>query len=77
MGKAGYVYSAGDHSRFTVSLAPTGEARTEVTEVTEDFLVIDEPFPCRFSPTKLPRKPFSVFPDLRVLRASPVPPSQG
>src|ERR1700736_5192386 len=68
-----YVVSAGDHRRFTVSLAPTGEARTEDTEVTEDFLVIDEPLPCRFSPTKLPRRPFSVFPDLRdlrVLRAS-------
>jgi hypothetical protein len=36
--------------------------------------VIDKPLPCRFSPTKLPRKPFSVFPDLRdlcVLRARP------
>jgi transcriptional regulator of aromatic amino acid metabolism len=32
-----YVVSAGDHRRFTVSLAPTGEARTEDTEVTEDF----------------------------------------
>jgi hypothetical protein len=40
-----YVVSAGDHRRFTVSLAPTGEARTEDTEVTEDFLVIDEPLP--------------------------------
>ena len=37
-------------------------------------MVIDEPLPCRFSPTKLPRRPFSVFPDLRdlcVLRARP------
>ena len=31
-------------------------------------MVIDKPLPCRFSPTKLPRKPFSVFPDLRDLR---------
>ena len=37
-------------------------------------MVIDKPLPCRFPPTKLPRKPFSVFPDLRdlrVLRARP------